>query len=163
MEQIRHWAFAICVAAVVASSIRLMTPEGKVNKAFQCMIGLFFLTCAIGPFLSLRGEDFSSKLPESQALTEITTQVLSRKNDEQILQLTVNGIESELRALLSSRQIDPENIRVKGYFTEDNSIAISSVEITLPQPDAENMETIRQTVLDAVMIEPSILIKEDAK
>lgn len=41
MQAIRIWAVAVCAAAIAASVAQLAAPEGKVQKALRCVIGLF--------------------------------------------------------------------------------------------------------------------------
>lgn len=46
LNAIRIWAAAVCAAAVAASVAQLAAPEGKIQKALRCVIGLFFV-CAL--------------------------------------------------------------------------------------------------------------------
>ena len=77
MQAIRIWAAAVCAAAIAASVAQLAAPEGKVQKALRCVIGLFFVCCIMAPFakgLSFPSGDYAI----GTDITEQTTKDLSQ-------------------------------------------------------------------------------------
>lgn len=155
MSIIRIWAAAVCAAAVAASVAQLAAPEGKVQKALRCVIGLFFVCCIMAPFsqgLSFQNQDFEPAM----AFAEQTTDRLSAE----ILRQTADGfagnVHKIVEKILSDRQVFPKEIGVSVHVEENDNIYINSITIRLEET-VSNKEEISQVVQEQTGITPEIL------
>ena len=138
MQAIRIWAAAVCAAAIAASVAQLAAPEGKVQKALRCVIGLFFVCCIMAPFAK-------------------TTKDLS----QEVLHQTADGFSRNVKQIvekaLSARQIFPEEISVSVHVGENDDIYISSIVIQLEKEMRSHSQEILQIVSEQTGITPEIL------
>lgn len=156
MQAIRIWAVAVCATAIAASVAQLAAPEGKVQKALRCVIGLFFVCCIMAPFakgLSFPSGDYAI----GTDITEQTTKDLS----QEVLHQTADGFSRNVKQIvekaLSARQIFPEEISVSVHVGENDDIYISSIVIQLEKEMRSHSQEILQIVSEQTGITPEIL------
>ena len=156
LNAIRIWAAAVCAAAVAASVAQLAAPEGKIQKALRCVIGLFFVCCVMAPFaqgLSLSVGNFETGIDVQEQTAESLSQ--------EVLRQTADGFGSNVRQIieevLSAKQIFPEEISVSVHVGEDDDIYINSIAIWLEKDTLSNTEEILRIVSEKTGVIPEIL------
>ncbi len=156
LNAIRIWAAAVCAAAVAASVAQLAAPEGKIQKALRCVIGLFFVCCVMAPFaqgLSLSVGNFETGIDVQEQTAESLSQ--------EVLRQTADGFGSNVRQIieeaLSAKQIFPEEISVSVHVGENDDIYINSIAIWLEKDTLSNTEEILRIVSEKTGVIPEIL------
>lgn len=155
MSAIRVWAAAVCAAAIAASVAQLAVPEGKVQKAMRCVIGLFFVCCVITPFaqgLPMFSETFGW---EEAVFSEVTND-LSKELTQQTAKRFAENVRRIVQDTLTAQQISAKKIEVDVHVGEDAGIYISSLKIQIAQGEKKNMERISQIVQKETGITPQI-------
>lgn len=54
MDALKSWALTICFAALAAGIAGIISPSGKMEKAYKFAVSLFFLCCLLVPLFSLK-------------------------------------------------------------------------------------------------------------
>lgn len=159
MDAIRLWAVAVCAAAITAAVAQLAAPEGKIQKAMRCVIGLFFVCCVVSPFAQnlplLSAANLSYDLPVSDQGTENLTGELNRQTAD----LFGDNVRQIVGEALAQKEIFPEEVTVNVHVGEDSNIYISSLVVRPKQEDAEKASQIIKVVQQATGITPEVLTK----
>lgn len=155
MSAIRVWAAAVCAAAIAASVAQLAVPEGKVQKAMRCVIGLFFVCCVITPFAQGL-PTFSETLGWEEAVFSEVTNDLSKELTQQTAKRFAENVRQIVQDTLTAQQISAKKIEVDVHVGEDAGIYISSLKIQIAQGEKKNMERISQIVQKETGITPQI-------
>ncbi len=155
MSAIRVWAAAVCAAAIASSVAQLAVPEGKVQKAMRCVIGLFFVCCVIMPFAQGLPASFEKFGWEEAVFSQVTND-LSKELTQQTAERFAENVRQIVQDTLSAQQISAKKIEVDVHVGEDAGIYISSLKIQIAQGEKMNMEKISQIVQKETGITPEI-------
>lgn len=86
----------LCAPLPVAASVaQLAAPEGKIQKALRCVIGLFFVCCVMAPFaqgLPLSVGNFETGIDVQEQTAESLSQ--------EVLRQTADGFGSNVRQII---------------------------------------------------------------
>lgn len=155
MDAIRIWAMAVCAAAIAASIAQLAAPEGKVQKAMRCVIGLFFVCCVMAPFaqgITTPAENLTNREEPQMKSEYALTQEIARQTADTFAE----NVRQIVTDVLADRQIFPEEIQVGVHVDEDSGIHINSLEIQLATEDFSSKEEILQLVKEETGITPEV-------
>lgn len=158
MNAVRIWAAAVCAAAIAASIAQLAVPDGKIQKAMRCVIGLFFVCCVIMPFaqgLPLYTETFGWEEPRFSEVTDDLSQELMSQTVERFKK----NVYQIVQDILNAQQIFPQKIEMDVHVAEDSSIYISSLKIQLKEGEKHNIEKVSQVVQKETGIIPEIWVE----
>lgn len=158
MNAIRIWAAAVCAAAIAASVAQLAMPDGKVQKAMRCVIGLFFVCCVIMPFAHGLPLSLGEFAWEEAAFTEVTDD-LSQELTKQTAEKFAENVHQIVQDTLTAQQIPTKKIEVDVHVGEDSGIYISSLKIQIEEGEKENIERISQIVQKETGILPEVWVE----
>ena len=79
MEQIKTWAFSVCLAVVCGAILNMLAPEGNLQKTFKCIISIFFLCVIIAPVSKIDIPNFKNT---EKIFSEINTETEENEFDE---------------------------------------------------------------------------------
>lgn len=128
MDSIKAWAAALCIAAIVCAVLQMLAPREGTGKVFKLILSAFFLCCLIMPLLkagSLTRLDISSLPGEVQA------ELLDDQVNQQLMRQVQTTVEQLARTTLESSGVEAEKIEVKTDTSEEGSIYIQQVTVTL--------------------------------
>ena len=156
MNAIRIWAAAVCAAAIASSIAQIAVPDGKVQKAMRCVIGLFFVCGVIMPFAQGLPPMSSEKLQWEEAAFLEVTDDLSQELTNQTAKRFEENVRQIVQDMLSAQQIPAKKIEVDVHVGEDSSIYINSLKIQISKGEEENIEQISQIVQKETGITPEV-------
>lgn len=161
MDIIREWAFAVCVAAVAGSIMRLMCPAGEVAKIYKVTVSVFLLCCILAPVLnSTLSVDWGMEGFTSSAAEENTGELkatLEAQVEEEFISSVKAYIESEITAYGASA----EKIYINVNRNEDGGIFITELNIFLSAGDEDKQAEISKALRDNLGIEPAIQFRQE--
>ena len=146
---IKEAVAAVCSAMVSLGLLRLLAPDGRMQKSAETAFGLAALLSLVIPFSG----GISVNSGESQSFRQAAA--LKETADEQIIFAAENQIESAVATALEESQIDCGDISVFGDINEEGSIFIKRVEIGGISP--EYIEVAEKTILALLGIEAQFL------
>lgn len=154
MEQIKIWAFSICLASVCGAILNMLAPEGNFLKTFKCIISIFFLCVVIAPIFKTELPDFSS---QEKIFSEENIETYEENGVDKITEeVFEEQIESETEKILSEKELAFEDISVKVNILEDGSIDINKFTITFYQN--VNFDSLKEELRQKIGIEPKIVV-----
>ena len=60
MENIRSWAFSLCVSAICGSLLNMLLPEGCGQKTFKAVLCIFLLCVILSPLKNMEVPDYGN-------------------------------------------------------------------------------------------------------
>ena len=118
MEWMTTWAQGIIVAVIITTIIELILPEGNHKKYIKMVIGVYILFTIVSPIITkITNQDFEfdeSKYEEffKNSTYEVSSQSLEEENDNQIKDLYLNNIKSDVK----------QKLKEQGYIVEEMQI-----------------------------------------
>ena len=118
MEWMTTWAQGIIVAVIITTIIELILPEGKHKKYIKMVMGVYILFTIVSPIITkITNQDFEfdeSKYEEffKNSTYEVSSQSLEEENDNQIKDLYLNNIKSDVK----------QKLKEQGYIVEEMQI-----------------------------------------
>jgi len=116
MEQVKNWAFGICIASVMVSTFNILIPDGKTKKAFDIAVQIVLLSCMILP---LTGEDLhiSTAVPAPDASAYSQTD-----RDELVIEKAEEILSSQIKAILKENDLHTDKLSVSLHIGENHCI-----------------------------------------
>ena len=159
MEEIKSWAFSVCVASICGAIFNMLLPEGNLQKTLKCVISIYFLSVVISPFSEIVSFDFSkeniinidkySEYYDENEFDDITEASLEEK------------ITEETKKILSEKEIDSGDIFIKVNISDENSINITKFTVILS--GCENPDALKDEMKHRIGIEPEIILSGENK
>ena len=118
MEWMTTWAQGIIVAVIITTIIELILPEGNHKKYIKMVMGVYILFTIVSPIITkITNQDFEfdeSKYEEffKNSTYEVSSQSLEEENDNQIKDLYLNNIKSDVK----------QKLKEQGYIVEEMQI-----------------------------------------
>lgn len=155
MDTIRTLGMSLCLTVVITALFSMLIPDTKLDKVLKFAISLFFLTSLVSPFLS-GNLDFHIAV-DASADPPSNTQ-LEESMAEQFSGLAAQRISAAVEGVLETAGIFAQNVRVETTISEDGSISISELTVTISPADVDwKMEIIdilrRETGITPVITE----------
>ena len=125
---IRAWAGGLCALAVAAAMVRILAPDGSMNKMLKLILGAMMLCAMIGPLIKAVPEGISAlqQVPEMPVPSEFTGTVQS-----QMQRAASQQAQTVAEAVLKNNDISFEKVEVQMDISQPGSIKISSVTVKL--------------------------------
>ena len=128
MDSIKAWAAALCVAAIVCAMLQMLAPKEGTGKIFKLILSAFFLCCLIMPLLNAGS---LTRLDISALPGEVQAELLEERVNQQLMRQVQETVEQLSRTVLESSGVEAEKIEVKTDTSEEGSIYIQQVTVTL--------------------------------
>ncbi len=124
------WTTAVCLAAAVAAVVEMMTPEGKLGKSVQMVLGLFLLCAVVLPFAN----GLTIELPKTaQESGQEKRTALSL--EEEVQRQYKSNMEEKIRGLieeaLRKEGFDAKKITVEMDTLSDGRIDIRQMAVLM--------------------------------
>lgn len=135
---ISSWAQGIVVAIIIATIIEMILPEGNNKKYIKAVIGVYILFAIISPIISKFGNgnlDLNSVNYEKYFNTEkyeVSTNVVSQNNDNNIANIYVNSMKSDIKQRLEDRGYIVHKVNIEAELENENDYGkIKKISLTL--------------------------------
>lgn len=128
MDSIKAWAAALCIAAIVCAVLQMLAPKEGTGRVFKLILSAFFLCCLIMPLLKAGS---LSRLDISFLPGEVQAELLEDRVNQQLVSQVQATVERLTETVLDSSGVKAEKIEVKTDTSEEGSIYIQQVTITL--------------------------------
>lgn len=154
MTEIRQWAYAVTISAIVGAIILSVTPGGSTEKLVRAAVSLFLMCAILSPFL--KGADPMEllngiELPEAQSSETYgneTAEYLQEMTKEKIFDIL---IECGIKNAVISISINIEN---------GNEMKIENVSIIAEKEYENQFENAEKNIKARLGIEVEIEVKE---
>ena len=127
MEWMTTWAQGIIVAVIITTIIELILPEGNHKKYIKMVMGVYILFTIVSPIITkITNQDFEfdeSKYEEffKNSTYEVSSQSLEEENDNQIKDLYLNNIKSDVKQKLKEQGYIVEEIRIEADLESEEA------------------------------------------
>lgn len=127
MEWMTTWAQGIIVAVIITTIIELILPEGNHKKYIKMVMGVYILFTIVSPIITkITNQDFEfdeSKYEEffKNSTYEISSQSLEEENDNQIKDLYLNNIKSDVKQKLKEQGYIVEEIQIEADLESEEA------------------------------------------
>lgn len=151
MEMIKNWAFSLCVAAIVGSVMKMLLPDGGLQKTFKTVLCVFFLCVMLVPLSEI-------KIPDTKAFFkkyeyEISDFENSYGASEEFIE---KKLEESAFEVLGYEGILPEDIDAEVNISDEGDIYINKFVLSLN--DGSNAEKAAKTLYQKIGIRPETVI-----
>lgn len=143
MGSIKAWAAALCIAAIVCAVLQMLAPKESTGKVFRLILSAFFLCCLILPLLKAGSLD---RLDISFLPAEVRAELLEDRVNRQLMSQVEKTVEQLARTILDSSGVTAEKIQVKTDTSEEGSIYIQQVTITLDKQSKPKALTAKEVL-----------------
>ena len=151
VETVRQWGLSVCMAAVACGIAQMLLPPGSTEKIFKVSVSAFFLCALFMPIMTTRVDfDISDYgLSETQ---EDVSEKLKESVSERFSADAQKIIEQKVNSELSKMGITPGDIRIDITTSDDGTVTIDAVELTLSDMYAKDHDRLRAAIQNALGI-----------
>lgn len=129
------------MASLAGTLAHFLSPSGNIQRIFKVVISVFFITVMIYPIVGLTIEDIGD-VTDGYTYTDSYVNNVDEIADV-VLKQSVAQIESGVRDVLRTLEIDEAEITVNTDIADDDSIVISNVEITVGEEYRSEIQQIK--------------------
>ncbi len=139
MNSLRETGYIICVVLVITGIFLMLLPSGNTVKSVRLAIHLFLIISIVAPIFNVR-TDFSKfsydyELNENKAYNNLT-----ELYNKEIIESFKRELLITAKSVFEKYDIVPEKIEIMTNVNDNQSIDITSVNITLNNSDKNKSE-----------------------
>lgn len=139
MNSLRETGYIICVVLVITGIFLMLLPSGNTVKSVRLAIHLFLIISIVAPIFNVR-TDFSTfsydyELNENKAYNNLT-----ELYNKEIIESFKKELLITAKSVFEKYDIVPEKIEIMTNVNDNQSIDITSVNITLNNSDKNKSE-----------------------
>ena len=149
MNEIKKWAVNVCVTLAATGVFSMLIPHGSMEKVMKFAVSVFFLSCLLFPFVTDLPRLQWNALESAGTPYENVQETMNR----QFLELSRKRIEHIVRQILDTEGIQPEKIIADIHISEDNSVSINKVTVTLSEKNRLMAGRMRSIIKEQTGIE----------
>ena len=146
METFRAVSLTACFLSIVIAIFSSLYPSEKFAGQLKIIFSLIFILSLTKPIT--KGKLDIPEIAEAAAASSDYYESLSGKADEYFVRSAENNISAVVESLLHENEIYPEEVETSINISENYSISISEVKITLK--DASGAETAKRCVSEQI-------------
>ena len=140
---------AVCSAMIALGILRMLAPEGKLQKTAEVAFGLAALLSIVLPFFGGVHIDINENQSAEQAIA------LKEMTDAQIISAAETQTSAAISKALEESKINHNNVSAIMDISEDGSISIECVQIS--DVDPQQTDVAKETVRALLGISPDIV------
>ncbi len=137
MNTLRETGYVICVILVITGIFMMLLPSGSTVKSVKFAIHLFLIISVISPVFNIKA-DFSTTAYEYDINENKAYNSLNELYNTEILKSFERELKLQAETVLKKYNILPQKIEILTNVNENQSIDITSVNITLKESDKNN-------------------------
>lgn len=143
MSAIKSWSMTICLVSILCTLLEILFPQGKMEKIFRVVLGVFLLCALLVPIGStLKNINFDAKKTENFIKDKDKIKFKSTV-DDQVKASAEKNLRASIEKILAAKGIKPEKINIFMDTTADNCISIGKIEVFLPKGDESKRDTVK--------------------
>ena len=120
MEVIRGWAFAICAAMIAGSMLRILMPEGNMQRVYSLTLSVFMLCVILAPFFADRPELRIETNAHAAQEAVMRAQILEDLILEQSIRAATYGVEKIVASKLYEMGINHRSVTINMNYDGQN-------------------------------------------
>ena len=133
----------ICLVSILCTLLEILFPQGKMEKIFRVVLGVFLLCALLVPFGStLKNINFDAKKTENFIKDKDKIKFKSTV-DDQVKASAEKNLRASIEKILAAKGIKSEKINIFMDTTADNCISIGKIEVFLPKGDESKRDTVK--------------------
>lgn len=133
MSSVAAVAAIICVSALACSFVSIAVPQGPTKKVMNIVLGIFILCTMIVPIKNAV-ENFSFEISVADSAEDLTASADEAYNNA-VISETKSILESNLKSVLSQKNINTEEIEINMSVDEKGGIYVNSIRIYILKKD----------------------------
>ena len=155
MDTLLNAVYIVCAAAVAASVLSLLTPDGRNRRVVAVVTGLFIICCLIFPIRNLlaSGVSLDIEIPPEEQISEGSDQAYT----EALLAETKLNLEAVLAVVLTQNNFNVKKSEIKLNTNPDGGIYIEQISIFVPK-GFERQSELKSVVRKRFETVPEIII-----
>ena len=126
MEALREWVLGICIAAVAASIVKIISPSGGMQRTMKVISAVFMLCIIISPLIGEVSFDFDA---ESYAVEIPDSSELSERIEEQTDIYTKAQLKALIETYLKREGIERAHISIIMERDEHSQICVIRADV----------------------------------
>ncbi len=126
MEALREWVLGICIAAVAASIVKIISPSGGMQRTMKVISAVFMLCIIISPLIGEVSFDFDA---ESYAVEIPDSSELSERIEEQTDIYTKAQLKALIETYLKREGIERAHISIIMERDENSQISVIRADV----------------------------------
>jgi hypothetical protein len=151
---IESWAVGICLVAVASAMLQFLLPSGSTAKLVRLVMGALVLCVLIAPLKEVVPE-VSEKLDHASS-QKTPDSTLSKAVDDQYVEAAKSSIVGLVKSELKKKSLSCTDVSVLMDNSEDGSIHITKVIVTLPISESASKEEIREFLAKSLGLETEV-------
>ena len=155
MEALKGWAIGACMASLAGTVVHFLSPSGNVQRIFKVVISVFFITVLIYP-IGLLGDGISD-ITEGYTYPEYYADNVEKIGDV-LLQQSINQLELVVESVVEELEITDYEISIKTDIDSDDSIVISSIDVTVSESCSERAQELSVRLLEDVDCQVNVYV-----
>ena len=140
MSAIKSWSMTICLVSILCTLLEILFPQGKMEKIFRVVLGVFLLCALLGS--TLKNINFDAKKTENFIKDKDKIKFKSTV-DDQVKASAEKNLRASIEKILAAKGIKSEKINIFMDTTADNCISIGKIEVFLPKGDESKRDTVK--------------------
>ena len=154
MTEIRQWAYAVTISAIVGAIILSVTPGGSTEKLVRAAVSLFLMCAILSPFL--KGAD-PMELLNGIEIPEVQSSESGGKETAEYLQ---EMTKEKISDILIECGIKNADISISINIENGNEMKIENVSIIAEKEYENQFENAKKNIKTRLGIEVEIEVKE---
>lgn len=150
MEALRDWILSICIAAVVASVVKIIAPSGGIQRTMKIISAVFMLCIIISPLIGEVSFDFEKELDKVQIPSGSE---FSESIEKQTDIYTKAQLKKLMETYLQKEGIERARIGIIMERDENSQISIIKADVYVEEEFLPLVESAKQNIEKELGIE----------
>lgn len=142
MNGVMQWAAVICLSALVCGMLELLVPDGNMEKMVRLVLGAVLLLAVLSPLTGTLGKLDLHAIGQNIETTD--TASLTETVNQQIVQTAQENVQAVAQEILEENETFPQKIQVMMDTSQDDSISITKLIVTLDKEDNNRKDEARR-------------------
>ena len=152
MDNVKTWAFTVCVAALVCTAVQMLVPKTGTGKVFRMVMAAAFLLCMIGPL----ADGISLQFPQFDGEINADTAELEDTLEQQLCR----QIETAVRQCCEEEGFSAEKVQAITDISSDGSIYMKQILIYTDKQDAQKALLVKRYLEQDTDITVEVIVAE---
>ena len=161
MGTIKSWSLTICLVSIICTLFEILFPQGKMEKIFQIVLGVFMLCSILVPLKNtFKNINFDAKKTENFIKEQ---DKLKSTIEEQLKSATQKNLRPTIEKLLKTHGTKSEKVNIIMDTAPDNCISIKKIEVFLPKGDENKKDAIKKDLEKTLELKIDVVVGSESK
>ena len=158
MNSIRETGYIICVVLVITGIFLMLLPSGNTVKSVKFAIHLFLIISIISPLFNIRA-DFSKAVYEYDLNENNAYNSLTELYNSELIKSFKKELTLTAETVFEKYGIIPQKIEILTNVSKNQSIDITSINITLKESDKNKCDKATKEVSSLFSVTPTLIFE----